>query len=591
MWCRRCSREVRVESGEKAPATCPFCGGNVEAVSSQSQAIRRAREILEKWQSTDLFDRINAAGSAADTERQAVAEARGLNWDPQIPAAFGKDSPLATANVQSTDAATGFDPNLPVPPAQASRVPVTAASIIRTIPPLPAEIFRSGQSTITTTDSVISAAAVKDHSCSGAASADDQRQIAEADAAAAADSAAADQVAPSSVQLTFNDALDLMFQSGELTLDQAGGDSAELESALTTAEAETNGSEHSLTTEFTETAEYTELPPGIQPQAVDVVENAIRHLADDGDCDAGADSPASRDPIGSSDFTDRLSESADVASATGSADEQQQSASDAACDAAAAEILLNDPDAASIGREHVGNEEPEPAVSELACHRQMLEQQLRDAAPSGASSDAGETCEDNAGDKSLPHAVSEWMDDSDAVSELPDDGCAAEDEQPLRILRMEHEGVQFAGRTAPLQVQPKSVIAVAATSESNSAMPGRGGIMTSIIGQTLAYIGVLGLTAGGCIVVYGHFGGHPDFTPTGWLVTMVSQMLLFLGVINLVTGGIEQSTQQLNSRMASMSDHIQRLEQMNRELLQQSSVSGSSRSADAGKQECHAESA
>jgi hypothetical protein len=30
---------------------------------------------------------------------------------------------------------------------------------------------------------------------------------------------------------------------------------------------------------------------------------------------------------------------------------------------------------------------------------------------------------------------------------------------------------------------------------------------------------------------------------------------------------------------------------MNRELLQQSSVSGSSRSADAGKQECHAESA
>lgn len=115
--------------------------------------------------------------------------------------------------------------------------------------------------------------------------------------------------------------------------------------------------------------------------------------------------------------------------------------------------------------------------------------------------------------------------------------------------------------------------------------------MTSIIGQTLAYLGVLGLTGGGCIVVYGHFGGHPDFTPTGWLVTMVSQMLLFLGVINLVTGGIEQSTEQLNSRMASMSDHIQRLEQMNRELLQQSGTSGTAPVADNGQSERHAESA
>jgi hypothetical protein len=81
------------------------------------------------------------------------------------------------------------------------------------------------------------------------------------------------------------------------------------------------------------------------------------------------------------------------------------------------------------------------------------------------------------------------------------------------------------------------------------------------VGQWLAYLGVLGLTIGTAIVVYGHFGGLSNYTPTGWLVTTVGQMLLFLGVINLVSGGMEQSNDEVSQRIEMLGEHILRIEQ------------------------------
>lgn len=80
-------------------------------------------------------------------------------------------------------------------------------------------------------------------------------------------------------------------------------------------------------------------------------------------------------------------------------------------------------------------------------------------------------------------------------------------------------------------------------------------------GQWLAYIGVLALTIGTAIVVYGHFGGYSNYTPTGWLITTVGQMLLFLGVINLVSGGMEQSNDEVSQRIEMLGEHILRIEQ------------------------------
>lgn len=79
-------------------------------------------------------------------------------------------------------------------------------------------------------------------------------------------------------------------------------------------------------------------------------------------------------------------------------------------------------------------------------------------------------------------------------------------------------------------------------------------------GQWLAYIGVLALTVGTAVVVYGHFGGYSNYTPTGWLITTVGQMLLFLGVINLVSGGMEQSNDEVSQRIEILGEQLLRIE-------------------------------
>ncbi|MCP4171499.1 MAG: hypothetical protein GY758_12075, partial [Fuerstiella sp.] len=91
--------------------------------------------------------------------------------------------------------------------------------------------------------------------------------------------------------------------------------------------------------------------------------------------------------------------------------------------------------------------------------------------------------------------------------------------------------------------------------------------ITSITGQFLAYAGVLGLTIGTAMVIYGHFGGYSEYTPTGWLVTTVAQMMLFLGVINLVSGGIEQTNDDVSQRINVLGEQLRRIEQVTEEAL------------------------
>ena len=97
--------------------------------------------------------------------------------------------------------------------------------------------------------------------------------------------------------------------------------------------------------------------------------------------------------------------------------------------------------------------------------------------------------------------------------------------------------------------------------------------LTSITGQFLAYLGVLGLTIGTAIVIYGHFGGYSDYTPTGWLVTTVAQMMLFLGVINLVSGGIEQTNDDVSARINTLGEQLMRIEQVTEEALRGPKIS------------------
>ncbi len=95
---------------------------------------------------------------------------------------------------------------------------------------------------------------------------------------------------------------------------------------------------------------------------------------------------------------------------------------------------------------------------------------------------------------------------------------------------------------------------------------GSTGSWSSMAGQFLSYVGVLGMTAGACSVVWSYFGGPANYAPMGWLLATAGQMLLFFGVVTLVSGGLEQTTEQVNKRIEQLGDHIIRIEQAAREI-------------------------
>lgn len=80
-------------------------------------------------------------------------------------------------------------------------------------------------------------------------------------------------------------------------------------------------------------------------------------------------------------------------------------------------------------------------------------------------------------------------------------------------------------------------------------------------GQVLAYLGVLGLTGGAAMIIWGYFGDSPVDGPTAWLVAAAGQMLLFLGVITIVSNGIDQTNQDVICQVRKLGDQLLRIEQ------------------------------
>ncbi|MDC0274185.1 hypothetical protein OAK91_05585 [Planctomycetaceae bacterium] len=88
-----------------------------------------------------------------------------------------------------------------------------------------------------------------------------------------------------------------------------------------------------------------------------------------------------------------------------------------------------------------------------------------------------------------------------------------------------------------------------------------------LAGQWLSYLGVLGLTAGAALIVYGYFGGNSDMTPKGWMLTTAGQMLLLLGIVTLISGGLEQSNDEVNTRIELLGEQMLRFERDTKEQL------------------------
>lgn len=81
-----------------------------------------------------------------------------------------------------------------------------------------------------------------------------------------------------------------------------------------------------------------------------------------------------------------------------------------------------------------------------------------------------------------------------------------------------------------------------------------------MVGQWLAYLGVLAMTAGAAVIVFGYFGGAEGMTPRGWMLTTAGQMLLFLGIVTLISSGMERSSEEITDRIDLIGEQLFRLE-------------------------------
>lgn len=87
------------------------------------------------------------------------------------------------------------------------------------------------------------------------------------------------------------------------------------------------------------------------------------------------------------------------------------------------------------------------------------------------------------------------------------------------------------------------------------------GLFGRFLGQFMAYLGILAITGGTALVIWGYFGGPAEYAPTGWLVATGGQMMLMLGVATLVSEGLDQSSRELRCQIELIDHRLERIEQ------------------------------
>lgn len=126
----------------------------------------------------------------------------------------------------------------------------------------------------------------------------------------------------------------------------------------------------------------------------------------------------------------------------------------------------------------------------------------------------------------------------------------------------------------PVSTVEPPPLAASATRSPTEAAPGG---WYNNIGQMLAYLGIIFLTAGTCGVIVSYFGGPANYAPYGWLGATIGQMLLFLGIVTLISAGMEQTTQELRQAVDQRMDEVtQRLDQIGTRIIriEEASIDG-----------------
>ena len=608
MWCSLCRTDVSVRTtGHAGGLLCSRCGHDLLSVSRPTDAIRQAREILERWNSSDLFERISRTESLdslqtrIDVVKKSGAPQHLLDTkllesaSPQksSPAEIAVDEPLWDDRLIEAQSIEPLDDTVaPQPPDEVLADEVLA----HTDNDVPAGMEFSAPADVTqdafveeTLINLTSVPSSQQVCASIGADADHVETTYFGHSPAKSDSeSAAQEVEANEIS---------RYQSQDDTIGSEASPPVAEETSDTTSERKPNiihpASEISPMRKVAHAVKLSELThidvlsvttvansdvtgSGITSELQRVIELAKAQNADpqciagndasDLDPDANTDKPADGEVSNVVQLTQSLQLA--TAAAVVSHANSEQCPPKPVETANASELLV-----AAVTKNILRN----PMRRPLLHRRFQLERPATISSTGSENVNRKLRVDQLGGNNDVSDANAAQQDTAVASSVAPDIAIISNSPQPGRRFRIDGpESIDAVtgtdGRRGRTQTLPKHRYIDDAL---DSAMRGphfeitapRRSNLTSITGQFLAYLGVLGLTIGTTMVIYGHFGGYSEYTPTGWLVTTVAQMLLFLGVINLVSGGIEQNNDDVSRRINSLGEQLLRIEQVTSDAM------------------------
>ncbi len=548
MWCRHCLREVNASSTGLSGGTCPLCGRKTEPVTRQTDAIRQAREILERWQSSDLFDRISSAESLPERKQQDTVPLPGLPLHRSTQAA-SSSSAASRNEIPPQPTPVRVERTLSATEPEAIPVPKQPKRPVRTADPLAAIL---GDLIAPKPFLATAAPPIQDDQPSRLPARVTPEVLAPVRKVAPESQAASPSETIDHSDSGFvDDATELLF-SEEMNFDGIG----DHQPARNKAQSESS-----------------EIP---------AAELKLH---------AGHDTAA---PLESASEPELASEP--VANELASMEQSAQSLSAAVPSLVAIASVHEESNGdASVSAESANQQQSTTAATPMKTQRSPLKrpplQRRIQPAKAPVNSVQSETGTDPMTKKfriDVP-GEQESLQETPAStgpinsSVAPETRIVSNSPKPGRRLRIDTaESLDDISATDGRRTRTQGPPHHRYIDEPHGngvrgphfevSSPRRSNL-TSIIGQSLAYLGVLGLTIGTSMVIYGHFGGYAEYTPTGWLVTTVAQMLLFLGVINLVSGGIEQNNEDVSRRINSLGEQLVRIEQVTSEVLRGPKIS------------------
>lgn len=596
MWCSTCRTDVSVRTtGHAGGLLCSQCGHDLLAAAKPTDAIRQAREILERWNSSDLFERISSTESL-DSLQTHLDSTR-------------KQTPRSSSLTKSLD----FNPPENIVPEAGPSIPLTilkdplTAEDLASISP---KYYRESDETTTLAQDAETAknatsnvAAPDEHVDSSAHEVTDELLnetehnvdggSINSEAVVSAD-ASSDVGGPHDAG-TRDLASDLSLRSDDSEISDAAFDTQEKQPASDREEilnaAMDTGAPVTIAGITSELQRVYELALAqeakLEAERLSGMALATGHCLPDADevCSAQEiDSPAAEFgpfavvPTAASAEPLTIADAPTAADSTRTEEPIYPTIMDIREESALSPTKPAEP--ANV------NELPSSAMptkmTRSPMRRPLLHRRFQMERPATTSSTGSDIVNrklrvDQPGGTNDAPETAQQAADFIASSVAPETKIVSNAPKPGRRFRIDGpESVDTVtgtdGRRARTQTLPKHRY-IDDAHESSLRGPHfeitapRRSNLTSMTGQFLAYLGVLGLTVGTAMVIYGHFGGYSEYTPTGWLVTTVAQMLLFLGVINLVSGGIEQNNEDVSRRINTLGEQLIRIEQVTTDVL------------------------